>query len=119
MVEKELEELGRRTAEMLLGTLFCEGAELMELDSGNTRVIRAVSWIGYFMVSTALSRGHSKHTLSAFLPTTDSSACHCQDVSSPTRSLLLPAKRVLKSTLPVALFVSRCKSPLSKTPKYE
>jgi hypothetical protein len=46
MVEKELEELGRRTAERLLGTLSCEGAELMEFDSGNTRVIRAVSWIG-------------------------------------------------------------------------
>jgi hypothetical protein len=46
MVEKELEELGRRMAEMLLGTLFWEGAELMELDSENTRVIRAVSWTG-------------------------------------------------------------------------
>ena len=46
IVEKELEELGRRMAEMLLGTLFCEGAELMELDSENTRVTRAVSWTG-------------------------------------------------------------------------
>jgi hypothetical protein len=42
-VEKELEELGRSSAETLMGTAFCEGAELMVLDSGKTRVTRAIS----------------------------------------------------------------------------
>jgi hypothetical protein len=42
-VEKELEELGRSSAETLLGTACCEGAELMVLDSGNTSVTRASS----------------------------------------------------------------------------
>lgn len=45
-VEKELEELGRSSTETLLGTAFCEGAELMELDSGKTSVTRASSWVG-------------------------------------------------------------------------
>ena len=43
-VEKELDELGRSSAETLLGTDCCEGAELMMLDSGKTRVTRASSW---------------------------------------------------------------------------
>jgi hypothetical protein len=42
-VEKELEELGRSSAETLLGTDCCEGAELRVLDSGKTRVTRASS----------------------------------------------------------------------------
>jgi hypothetical protein len=42
-VEKELEELGSSSAETLLGTAFCEGAELMVLDSGKTSVTRANS----------------------------------------------------------------------------
>lgn len=43
MVKKELEELGRSVAEMLLGILLSEGAELIELESGKTRVTRAIS----------------------------------------------------------------------------
>jgi hypothetical protein len=39
-VEKELEELGRSSAEALLGRACREGAELIVLDSGNTRVTR-------------------------------------------------------------------------------
>jgi hypothetical protein len=42
-VEKELEEVGRSSAETLLGTACCEGAELMVLVSGKTRVTRASS----------------------------------------------------------------------------
>jgi hypothetical protein len=48
-VEKELEELGRSLAETLLGTDCCEGAELMVLDSGKTRVTRASSWAVCFV----------------------------------------------------------------------
>jgi hypothetical protein len=40
-VEKELEELGRSSAEALLGKASREGAELIVLDSGNTRVTKA------------------------------------------------------------------------------
>jgi hypothetical protein len=42
-VEKELDELGSSSAETLLGRAYCEGAELMMLDSGKTRVTRAIS----------------------------------------------------------------------------
>jgi hypothetical protein len=45
MVEKELEELGRSSAETFLGTACCDGAELTALDSGNTSVIRASSFV--------------------------------------------------------------------------
>jgi hypothetical protein len=48
-VEKELDELGRSSAETLLGTDCCEGAELMVLDSGKTRVTRASSWAVWFV----------------------------------------------------------------------
>jgi hypothetical protein len=42
-VEKELEEVGRSSAETLLGTACCEGAELMVLVSGKTSVTKAIS----------------------------------------------------------------------------
>ena len=42
-VEKELEELGSSFAETLLGTAYCEGAELMVLESGKTSVTTAIS----------------------------------------------------------------------------
>jgi hypothetical protein len=42
-VEKELDELGMSSAETLLGTACCEGAELMMLVSGKTRVTSANS----------------------------------------------------------------------------
>ena len=41
-VEKELEELGSSSAETLLGMACVDGAELSVLDSGNTRVTRAI-----------------------------------------------------------------------------
>lgn len=50
MVENELDELGRSEADTLLGTAFCDGALLMALDSGNTRVTRASSCAVWFHV---------------------------------------------------------------------
>ena len=40
-MEKEFEELGSRLAETLLGIACWAGAELMALESGKTRVMRA------------------------------------------------------------------------------
>jgi hypothetical protein len=41
MVEKELDELGSRLADTLLGSALLDGALLGVLDSGKTRVKRA------------------------------------------------------------------------------
>lgn len=53
MVENELNELGSSMEDRLAGREFCEGAELTALDSGNTRVTKASSWL---VVNSALWR---------------------------------------------------------------
>jgi hypothetical protein len=49
IVEKELDELGRRCVEVLLGRAVPEGALFRVLESGKTRVTRASSWFGWML----------------------------------------------------------------------
>ena len=95
MVEKELNELGSSMEDRLAGREFCEGAELTALDSGNTRVTKASSWL---VVNSALCVGlPTVRTWSAFAGEC-SSTSHFHAVSWAARSVLLPTKRVVKST---------------------
>jgi hypothetical protein len=107
MVERRFDDDGSSSADELEGmwtdrgcgaALYDPGAE-----SGNTRVTRARSYQGQ---RPKLHQGEL--TLSTAASGQESSTLHFHWLSGPAKSLLLPARRELKSTRPIEL------PPLSK-----